>query len=70
MYKTNTRCKDIERQFLLWQSWKSDNYMESNREKSNIAIAILAKRDNLIAPKLFCILGAPIIFCLLNIIYS
>ena len=25
------------------QSWKSDNYMESNSEKSNIAIAILEK---------------------------
>ena len=35
--------RDQERQLLLSQSWKSDNQMGSNREKSNIAISILEK---------------------------
>ena len=42
---------------------KSDNFTRSNREKSNIAIAILKKIAILIQyQNLFCILGAPIIF--------
>jgi hypothetical protein len=32
-----------ELQLLLSKSWKSNNFMGSNREKSNIAIAILEK---------------------------
>ena len=35
--------RDYERKLLLLQSWKSDNKMGSNREMSNIAIAILEK---------------------------
>ena len=42
---------------------KSDNYMESSRENINFAIAILEKNNNLRVPqKVFCILGAPIVF--------
>ena len=32
---------DYERQLLLSQSWNGNNYMGSNREMSNNAIAIL-----------------------------
>ena len=39
----------------------SDNFGRSNRKKVNIASAIL-KVNNLRAPILFCILGAPILF--------
>jgi hypothetical protein len=35
--------RDYERQLLLSQNWKNYNEMGSNREKSNIAIAILEK---------------------------
>ena len=35
--------RDLERQLLLLQSLKSNNKMGSNREKSTIAIAVLAK---------------------------
>ena len=30
--------------FAIAQSWNIDNYIESNREKSNIAITILEKK--------------------------
>ena len=45
IYKTHTEieAKTSELQLLLSQSWKSDNFMGSNRVKSNIAIAILGK---------------------------
>ena len=38
------------------------SYIRGNREKSIMAIAILENIDYLIAPKLFRILGAPILF--------
>ena len=43
MYKTNAKnkTKRLGGQLLLSKSWKSDNHMEINREKSNIAITIL-----------------------------
>ena len=45
------------------QSWKSDNYIGSNREKSNIYSCNIRKNCNLIVNQnLFCILGAPILF--------
>ena len=40
----------------------SDNFIESNGEKSNIAIAIYDKNTNLIALGSFHNSGAPIIF--------
>ena len=39
--------RDEERQLLLYQSLKTDNYMGSKRKKSNIAVAIFG------APTLF-----------------
>ena len=38
--KQKLKQRDYERQLLLSQIWESDNKMGSNREKSNIAIAI------------------------------
>ena len=38
--------RDSERQLLLLQRWKIDNYVESNREMSIIAIAILGNFTN------------------------
>ena len=49
--KYEKMCK--ERQLLLLQSWKSNNYMRITRKTSIIAI---------VHHNLFCILGAPIIF--------
>jgi hypothetical protein len=46
---------------LLLQSWKSNNFMRSNREIFNISVARL-KNTSLTYHKWFCILGAPIIF--------
>ena len=40
---TKNEAKGLRATTLLSQSWKSDNKMGSNREKSNIAIAILDK---------------------------
>ena len=51
--------RDWDRQLLLSQSWKSDNLMGSNREKSNIAIAYFIFKGN---QKLFRILMVAIIF--------
>ena len=42
---------------------KSNSFTNSNREKFDIAIAIL-KNKKIIAPKLFCILNVPITFSL------
>ena len=44
MYKTDTKLKQrvYERQLLLSQSWKSNNFMGSNREK-NIYLRVLDK---------------------------
>ena len=53
----------ILRQHLLSQSWKSDNYIGSNREISNIAIVILEKNNILIRHQKFIwILVASILF--------
>jgi hypothetical protein len=43
IYKTYTKieAKGLRATTLLSQSWKSDNERGSNREKSNIALAIL-----------------------------
>jgi len=38
-----TKIKEEAKQHLLLQSWKSNNYMGSNRENSNIAFLILEK---------------------------
>ena len=44
IYKIYTKiAKGLRATTLLSQSWKSDNFIESKREKSNIAIAILDK---------------------------
>ena len=45
IYKTYTKneAKGLRVTTLLSQSWKSDNEMGSNREKSNIAVAIMEK---------------------------
>ena len=42
-YRTDPKDKEksLKQKLLLSQSWKSDNFMGSNREKSNIAIVIL-----------------------------
>ena len=47
MYKTilKNEAKRLRATSLLLQSWKSDNPKGSNREKSNIAIAILEKEQ-------------------------
>ena len=37
--------RDYERQLLLSQSVKNNNYMGSDREKSNIVIAIIWKNQ-------------------------
>ena len=42
IYKTYTKI-EARATTLLSQSWKSDNFIGSKREKSNIAIAILDK---------------------------
>ena len=62
MYKTNVKIKlnDQNRQLLLSQSWKSDNFMDSNSEKANIAFAIL--NNWTVVPMLFRILDSQLIF--------
>ena len=40
---TQNQAKRLGRQLSLLQSWKKDNFMGSNREKSNIAITALEK---------------------------
>ena len=45
MYNTFKKNKQRGKhlQLLVLQSWKSDNFMGSNKEKSNIAISIMEK---------------------------
>ena len=69
MYKTNVKIKlnYQNRQLLLSQSWKSDNFMESNSEKANIAFPIL---NNLtVLQMLFRILDAQSIFSLNDMLF-
>ena len=56
-YRERNKEKILRTDTKIKRMIKSDNFTRSNRGISNIAVAILNKKNNL-----FCILGAPIIF--------
>ena len=59
IYKTNTK---VESNNFCYRKDESDNYMGSNREKSNIAIVIPKNEQFYSEPIFFRILGALITF--------
>ena len=63
MYKNDTKkvAKSLGEITFDIAKLEIDNLMGSYRERSIIAIAML---ENFLIPRLFCILGAPIIFLL------